>query len=356
MSRYSVIAISVILALLILGIVAIKVYAVPSSQEAESGTMSANATQVADTTASGGNAVQFSEAAPTGELMGWELTPTNIGLAPHGLTCDSLPAYTGSDTPADGTVITGKRFTQPLWLYNGTITITKSCFKPISNGPYGLVTTWDSLCPHPLCVPEPKGQVTITDSEFDGSLMTNQEVAYTAAFMGVGILERNYIHDMGSGIAFYKTASTYTASSINNYVEKMRAYGNAATTGSHNESFTIRDHNTTTNPSRQLAVRGNYFKIDSGNDTGSLFIQAYAGFINNVTVENNYLLGGGYQLILEYHNNGYGTNMRSINNRFTSTGYGAGYTTGGSGWAQWTNNYRYDGTKTDAKGTVVSQP
>ncbi len=328
-----------------------------NSQQVELGTRTGGAVVVADTSASGGNAVRFAEnPAPTGELMGWEINPTNIGLAPHGLSCDTLPEYTGSTTPPDGTVISERRITQPLYVYRGNITITKSCIKTTSNGPYGMITTWDTLCPHPQCVEEALGQVTITDSEFDGSLMTNQQVAYTAAFMGVAILERNYIHDFGSGIAFYKTGTQNTAAAINNYVEKMRAYGNPATTGSHNESFTIRDYNTSGNPSRTMAVRGNYFKIDSGNDTGSLFIQAYAGFINNVTVENNYLLGSGYQLILEYHNAGYGNNMRSINNRFTSTGFGPGYTTGGSGWAQWTDNHIYNAGQPGGKGAIVSQP
>lgn len=324
--------------------------------QAESGTRTANAAVVADTSASGNTAVRFTTTPPaSGELMGWEINPTNIGLAPHGLSCDDLPVYAGSDTPPDGTVITERRINKPLYLYKGTITITKSCFKGTSNGPYGLATTWDTLCPHPLCVEEPLGQVTITDSEFDGSLMTNQAVAYTAAFSGVAILERNYIHDMGTGIAFYKTGTHNTAAAINNYVEKMRAYGDPATTGSHNESFTIRDYTTNGNPTRSMAVRGNYFKIDSGNDTGSLFIQAYAGFIDNVTVENNYLLGSGYQLVLEYHNGGYGNNMRAINNRFTSTGFGPGYTTGGPGWVQWTDNHIYDAGQPDGKGAIVTK-
>ena len=319
------------------------------SVETETGARTGNASSVFDSSASGSNAVKFSATA-SAELKGWELTSSAVGLAPFGISCDSLPAYTGPEAPANGAVITGKRFTSPLYVYNGTITITKSCFKTTSNGPYGMVTTWNPNIPSMKA----QGQVTITDSEFDGSLMSNQEVAYTAAFMGVAILERNYIHDFGSGIAFYNTGTTYTANAINNYVEKMRAYGNAATSGSHNETFTVRDYDTSTNPSRAMAVRGNYFKIDSGNDTGSLFIQAYGGFIDNVTVENNYLLGGGYQLILEYHNNGYGTHMKAINNRFTSTGYGAGYVTGGSGWAQQTDNYKYDSSKLDGKGAAVS--
>ncbi len=319
--------------------------------EAESSQTSQSSSVVADATASGGSAMIFASNSSSTEFKGWEINPTNIGLAPFGTTCNSLPAYAGPEVIPAGSVITGRRFTFPVYLYSGTITITKSCFKPTSNGPYGIVTTWNPNAPDTKAA----GQVTITDSEFDGSLMTNQTVAYSAAFMGVGILERNYIHDMGTGIAFYNTGTTYTANAINNYVEKLRAYGDGATTGSHNESFTVRDYATSSNPNRSMAVRGNYFKIDSGNDTGSLFIQPYGGFINNVTVENNYLLGGGYQLILEYNFNLYGANMKAINNRFTSTGYGAGYTSGGPGWAQWTENYKYDATKPDGRGAVINE-
>lgn len=354
LDRKSLLAACSALAVVLTGTAAWAIVNVYQATEPETRTITTAASTVADTSASAGSAVKFGSTQT--ELMGWELTPTNVGLAPHGLDCDTLPVYTGTDTPVAGTVISEKRINTNLFVYKGPITITKSCIKPTSNGPHGLISTWDTLCPHPQCVPEPTGQVTITDSEIDGSLMSNQAVAYSAAFMGVGILERNYIHDTGSGIAFYNTGTINTASAINNYVHRMRAYGNAATTGSHNETATIRDYSTSGNPNRQLVIRGNHFNIDSGNDSGALFIQAYAGPINNVTVQNNYMLGNSYQLVLEAHNAGYGNNMRSINNRFSGTGYGVGYTTGGSGWAVWTDNHIYNAGNADGKGAVANEP
>ncbi|TAH33654.1 hypothetical protein EYC59_04610 [Candidatus Saccharibacteria bacterium] len=324
-----------------------------ASYEVESGTKSGNATTVSDSGASGSSAVKFSSTGAQ-ELKGWELTPTNIGLAPFGLSCSTLPPYTGSNTPEAGTVISGKLISTNLYLIKGAVTIEKSCIRPTGSGPHGLISTWDpNNCPNSCATA--KGQVIIRDSEIDGSLIPTQQIAYTGAFMGVGILERNYFHDIGSGIGFYNTGPTYTASAVNNYIHKLRAYGNAATTGSHNESATVRDYDISVNPNRQLTFRGNYMTSDSGNDTGALFLQAYSGFIGNVTVENNLLSGGGYQLILEYKNYGYG-NLKSINNRYSGTGYGPGYVTGGVGWAQWTDNYRYDATKTDGKGTAVNEP
>lgn len=323
-----------------------------SDTQVESGTRSANAALVADTSASSGNAVKFGTGAPAAELMGWEVSPTNVGLAPHGLSCDTLPVYTGSDSPPAGTVISERRINTNLFLINGAITITKSCIRPTSSGPHGLISTWDpNNCPSGCATA--KGQVTITDSEIDGSLVSTQQIAYTGAFMGVGILERNYFHDIGSGIAFYNTGSTYTASAINNYVHRLRGYGNPATTGSHNEAATVRDHQPGAG-NRTLTFRGNFLTSDSGNDTGALFLQPYGGFINNVTIENNLVAGGGYQLILEGNHSGYGNNMRSINNRFSGTGFGPGYTDGGPGWALWTGNYRNAPGQPDNKGAVVN--
>lgn len=321
------------------------------ASQPETSTVSAPAVTLADASASGGSAVRFTNQVQAGELKGWELTPTNIGLAPHGLSCSTLPPYTGSDSPPAGTVISEKRINTNLFLIHGAITITKSCIRPTGSGPHGLISTWDpNNCPSSCATA--KGQVTITDSEIDGSLVPTQQIAYTGAFMGVGILERNYFHDIGSGIAFFNSGNTYTASAVNNYVHGLRGYGNPATTGSHNEAATVRDH--APGPgNRQLTFRGNYLTSDSGNDTGALFLQPYGGFINNVMIENNLLAGGGYQLILEGNYNGYGNNVRAINNRFSGTGFGPGYRSGGPGWAAWSENYRNDPTKTDNKGAVV---
>lgn len=351
LNRKSLLAACSALAVVLTGTAAWAIVNVYQATEPETRTITTAASTVADTSASAGSAVKFGSTQT--ELMGWELTPTNVGLAPHGLDCDSLPVYTGSSSPADGTVISERRINTSLYLIYGDITITKSCIRPTSSGPHGLISTWDpNNCPSSCATA--MGQVTITDSEIDGSLVPTQQVAYTGAFMGVGILERNYFHDIGSGIAFYNTGSTYTASAINNYVHQLRGYGNPATTGSHNEAATVRDHNPGPG-NRQLTFRGNYLTSDSGNDTGALFLQPYGGFINNVTVENNLLAGGGYQLILEGNYNGYGNNMRSINNRFSATGFGPGYTDGGPGWSLWTENYRNAPGQPGNRGTIVNE-
>lgn len=320
--------------------------------EAESGTLS-NATLAADTSASGNNAVRFGAGEPAAALKGWQLTPTNTGLAPHGLSCDSLAAYAGSSKPAAGTVITEKRISSSMDLSNGNITIERSCIRPTGGGANALLTTTDF---NQCCSPT-TGVVTIRDSEINGSLLTAQTAAFQCAFGGVGILERNYIHGMGSGICFFNTGNTLDARAEGNYVHQLRAWGNASGTGSHNEAFTIRDFPTNSNPNRRLAVRNNRLDSSSGNDTGAFFIQTYAGDIDQVLVEGNLLEGGGYQLILEAgFGNIYGTNLAAINNRFSGTGWGPGYSDGKElnySWSQWSENYRNDPSKPDNKGQAV---
>lgn len=141
-------------------------------------------------------------------------------------------------------------------------------------------------------------------------------------------------------------------------MHNLRAYGDPATTGSHNESFTIRDFPTAANPNRRLTVINNRFDSSSGSDTGALFIQTLGDDIGHVTVQGNLLEGYGYQLVLEAgHGNIYGQNMRANNNRFSGTGYGAGYVDDkglGYGWAEFNSNYLNDPAAADNQGAAVS--
>jgi hypothetical protein len=344
-----------------------------ASVDASKATLSGNATLV--TNSDGSKAVEFKAPVttpptvpptpppttpPAGGLRGWQLTPTNTGLAAKGLKCDDLPAYTGSSKPAAGTVITQKKITTALNLSNGNITIERSCIKGSSVvNNQGMVVTFDPDRCQDSC-PQTTGVVTIRDSEFDGSGMSAQAVAYACAFHGIGILERNYIHDTGSGICFVNTGNQLSASAEGNYVHKLRAYGNGATTGSHNESATIRDFPTNVNPNRRAKFVNNRLDSSSGNDSGALFIQTLYGEIDQVTIEGNLFEGGGYQLVLEVHgssNDKYGRNMRANDNRFSGTGYGPGYVEDrglGYGWAEAKNNYINDPTKPGNQGRAVS--
>ncbi|HET9411419.1 MAG TPA: hypothetical protein VFO38_01060 [Candidatus Saccharimonadales bacterium] len=307
----------------------------------------------------GGPAPGVSDAGLTSAstLLGWQLSAANTGLAAKGLSCDSLPVYAGADKPASGTVISQKKITTPLNLINGNITIEQSCIKPTTTFGVGLLSTTDYDNCTTTC-PVTSGPVVVRDSEIDGSNVPLQEVAYACAFIGIGTIQRTYIHNTGSGICFYNTGGQLNGSAEGNYVHNLRAYGDPATTGSHNESFTIRDFPTAANPNRRLTVINNRFDSSSGSDTGALFIQTLGDDIDHVTIQGNLLEGYGYQLVLEAgHGNIYGQNMRANNNRFSGTGYGAGYVDDkglGYGWAEFNNNYLNDPAAANNQGTAVS--
>lgn len=291
--------------------------------------------------------------APAG-APGWQLTQGNTGLAAAGLNCDSLPLYTGPGQPGAGTVISGKRIEQALTLFAGNITIEKSCIRPTKLDEAAPLVTTNGPCGSNSCQVT-GAPVTIRDSNIDGSKLSASTIAKSCAFLGVGTLQRNYITGMGSGICFYNTGSSLNGLAEGNYVRGLRTAGDA-----HNDGATVRDFPLDKNAGRTLTFRNNRIDCSTGQDTGALFIQTYGGDIDNVTVEGNLLEGGGYQLGLESsHGNQYGRNMKSINNRFTGSGWGAAYVTAngvGYKWAVWQDNYLLDANAPDAKGKPAGTP
>lgn len=288
---------------------------------------------------------------PPSHGRGWELTTGNVGLASLGIVGANLPAYTGSyDVPAN-TTITDVRLTSPLDLSAGGITIERCLIRPTSVG-RGMpaVTTFDYN--QFIAVP---AKVTIKDCDFDGGGLTQELSAWSVGFMGVADLINNYIHAFGTGINLMNTGTFLDALVEHNYVTGLTAYGNPATDGNHSDAFTVRDCTAVNTPGRQFIIRNNRFNCASGNDTGAFFVQAQAGRIDNVTVQGNLMEGNGYQLGLEQHTYGY-HGVHCINNRFSGTGYGAAYTSGGENWSTWTDNYIYSAGAAEGRGTVVNRP
>jgi len=288
---------------------------------------------------------------PAATLMGWQVTSQNVGLAPLGLSCDTLPAYTGPDKPARGALISGKLVSQSLDLSAGGVTIEKSCIKPTSVG-RGLpvLTTTDNN----VTFKPGADLVTIRDSEISGELLSNEMGALSTGFIGIANLQRNYVHHLGSGLALYNTGQTLDSIVENNYVTDMLGWGNPATDGNHSDAFTIRDFTDAQRSTRVATIVNNRFDCDSPNATGAFFIQAYADRIDNVTLSGNLLEGRGWLLGLEWKNAGY-SNIRAIDNRFNPApdAFGTVYEDGGPGWAEWTDNYRYDPAQPDGKGTKI---
>lgn len=284
---------------------------------------------------------------PPADLMGWQLTAQNVGLAPHGLTCASLPLYIGPAKPLAGNTISGYRIEQPLDLSNGNLLIEKSCIKPSTTGYHNSFLVTTTVCSGNGCSATTAGNVTIRDSEITADHLSAGTIAKSCAFLGVGTLQRNYMHGMGSGICFFETGTVHSALAEGNYVRGLRSSGD-----SHNEAATIRDFRNATG--RTVKFLNNRLDCSSGNETGGLFIQPTWLPIYNVTIQGNYLEGGGYNLYLERTGNATYGNVRAVNNRFRPTGWGPSATPSGPGYAEWRDNYRYDPTRLNAQGSVVT--
>ncbi len=319
-------------------------------------TVTSSSTTVTTTTV---NSTTTTTAIPPSEvLFGWQLNENNVGLKPFNLECNSLPEYNGpvdreSFKPLKGEVISGKKISRSLDLTNGNITIERSCIIPKNTGYHNFFLVTSTTCSGNDCKAAENGEVVIKDSEISGAAMSAQAISKSCAFHGVGTLQRNYMHDMGSGICFLETGTKYSALAEQNYVTKLRAYGNPTTSGSHNEAATIRDF--VRSGDRTVKFINN--KLDSSgaksNETGAMFIQPWLGSIYNGVLQGNHFVGGGYNLYIENHSgNTYG-DMQAVNNRFTSTGYGPSAVASGPGWKVFQDNYRYDATKPDGKGTQV---
>jgi len=326
--------------------------------EAENGTTSGNASTISDTNASGGNAVKFgtSTTPPPGELYGWQLTSTNTGLAPHGLSCASLPVYTGPTKPAAGTVISQKRITVEIDASNGNITIDKSCIQSTTaSSGFGLVNTFNPNTSPETAAP---AMVTVTDSEFDGSAAPLADAAGACGFRGGGTVLRSYFHNIGNGVCYTVTGLQLDIKAEGNYVTALTGYGDPATTGTHNEAMTVRGFDTSQNPNRRAVVRNNRFNCaEPANCSGAFFIQTFDAAIDQLTVEGNLLEGDNYRLTLSLNGNSFGTHLYATNNRFTyNAQYGPANADSGVSWTTWSENYFNDPTKTGNKGTAIPAP
>lgn len=283
--------------------------------------------------------------------FGWAITADNVGLRSRGLSCAELAEYEGSGVVPRGTTISQKRITRPLDLSEGWITIERSCVQPVTVGrglPAVTTTNLNTLT-------TAQGPVEIRDSEFDGGRLEHELAAMSTAFVGAANVRNTYFHGFGSGIALIDTGDESDIVIEHNYVTDLLAWGDGAKDGNHSDAFTVREFSAAARPERRLVIRNNRFDCDSGNDTGALFVQSYAGPIDNALVQGNLLEGGGYQLGLNETNHPY-QGLSAVNNRFTGTGYGPAYVQGGAGWDEWKDNYLFAAGAGEARGKAVPRP
>jgi len=284
---------------------------------------------------------------------GWQLTANNTGLNNAGvIDKNNLPIYSEPLKPPSGTVITERKIIRQLDLSNGNIIIERCFIQPQQDnfGPGVSLLSMDINSPAP---------VIIRDCDIDGSLISDNLIAYVCAFLGGGTLERNNIYNTGSGIAIISNAE-FDILVENNFVHDLRGYGNPTTTGSHNEAFTIRSFQ-----GDKAIIRNNRFECTAANNaTAAFFIQPYSGFINNVVIIGNLMIThGGYVLILERNTSSFqwGTCISAVNNRleYDVNAYGNGYVDSkangpSTAYATWKDNYVYDPSAIDTKGVEAN--
>jgi len=283
-------------------------------------------------------------------VKGWRIDESKVGLAPYGLSCERLAPYRGPARPPAGSRIHRKLVTVPLDLSAGDIVVSKSCIRPTTTGYHNDFIVTTTACSSTCSAPA-RGGVVIRDSEISGLAMGPEDIATSCAFLGVADLSRNYLHGTGSGICYFETGEKHSAVAEQNYVTGLRSFGD-----SHNEAATVRDFEDDLDPGRSLVLRNNRLDCSSGNVTAGLFIQPTWESIFHVDVIGNYLEGEGYNLYLDHTipgESGTSGDLRAIDNRFRSTGWGESEVADGAGWDVWRDNHVFSPGRTGGKGRAV---
>lgn len=267
-----------------------------ASFQAEAGTKSGNATQITDTQAAGGSAVQFGlvTTTPTGgfcdtfpALPSSKPDATNTGV-PTGTT---LTNYTGPTTVTTaGTVIDGKIITAQLNVNANNVTVKNSKLGP---GGYWAVRVGDGVTGTKILNSEiyaPNGAYTgigISDGVVCGNHIRGYENSITIG--GNMTIQANYIHAMkgdGSTTPHYDGIEVYSGSN-------SKIWGN---------NIMVNDPN-----SNWLG------------DTGAINITTEWSSVDNVEVNGNWLGGGSYTLYVRKSSAGGGftySNIKVTNNRW----------------------------------------
>lgn len=282
---------------------------------------------------------------PETALKGWELNSGNTGLCDDYTGLDVIdPATVGS---VDGVTlyirvpditISHKQINYPIAVEASNVIIEHCLIKPTACG-YGV----------PIVQVD---NTTIRDSEVDCDGIPIEQAGFSITVSGVNcIIERCNIHGASSGISIQNTSASAVSVAQGNYIHDLRLYTDTSGNTAHIDGLTIR-----ISSGKGVIVRNNYILVEPDIATGPVFIQAWAGHINNVLVEGNLLQGYGYSLALEYNAYGYGNNMQAINNRIDAWTSWYCYVSGGPGWHTWENNCKYNAGAEDCAGDLIAAP
>ena len=278
-----------------------------------------------------------------GALMGWELDATNTGLRGDysGLTdfdydgadaaLGTLPEW-NTLTIYAGATVEDRIISNELDLTAGGITLRRCLIRPTSVGQgMPLVSAGDAV---------------LEDCEIDGSLIADADIVYNIAVSGTGSIRRCDIHDAASGIYLNNDGATPSVAE-NDYVHDLRWISPA-----HMDGITVRG-----STGAGVSILRNRSECGSQDGcTGAFFSQPYNAAIDHLEIRGNLFAGYGYTLYVDNHGNGYGSDIRVVDNRLDpyDGAWGPFAMDDGVTLAEFSDNYLYDPSADDAKGAPVT--
>lgn len=240
-------------------------------------------------------------------VMGWDLTPSMVGLEGAGVDRSELTEYTGPYPIPNGVNLDRRIFRGPVVL-SGNNVISRSLWEPLgSTNGVSLCYTLDrdgSLAG----VPEvPVDQTSVVDCEFSGAALqlTGDSLAHAQGFMaaywGAGIIERSWIHHMGAGIGIVNGGQLVDLVVRHNVITDIIMYGDyflpngqPSGTANHTSCFSIRGMDRSVRPDRLALVENNRFELLTGNASGPFTCYGQNGRTTGVVARHNLIIGNNY--------------------------------------------------------------
>lgn len=269
-----------------------------------------------------------------GTMFGWQLTPSNTGLAGVGIDKTTLPTWPGGAIPANATV-SNMHF--PVGTFNaqaGNITVNRCWIEGndrlVQHDPTGSLVS--------LAAP-----VTIQDCDIQGHItdISGSETYPFSMLDGAPkvTLTRCLCYGWGEGV-YGDSAFLVDQCYWYQYV----SFGTDLT-GNHVDGMTRRGGGQVAGAAGNFTIKNSYIDTSvappSGDITGDIFLQNFAGPLGNMTLDGCYFNNRNLEIIFDdSRGGGANTGNLIVNNcRFQTGGTQYGYNGGNPGWTTWTNNY-----------------
>lgn len=270
----------------------------------------------------------------SGTLFGWQLTPSNTGLPGVSIDKTTLPTWSGGAIPAN-TTVNNMHF--PVGTFDaqaGNITVNRCWIegndRVVQHDPTGSLVVL-------------AGPVIIQDCDIQGHItdISGSETYPFSMLDGAPkvTLTRCLCYGWGEGV-YGDSAFLVDQCYWYQYV----SYGTDLT-GNHVDGMTRRGGGQVAGAAGNFTIKNSYIDTSvappSGDITGDIFLQNFAGPLGNMTLDGCYFNNANLEVIFDdSRGGGANTGNLIVNNcRFATGGTQYGYNGGNVGWTTWTNNY-----------------